>query len=307
MFKFGLGFFVMGASAITDFLSYLKKVKKLSGHTIISYQNDLDQFSLFLSEECGIKDITKANHQHSRGFIAKLIDEKNSPRTANRKLSCLKAFYKYCLQQDLIKVNTISKVQGPRTPKKLPVFVEEDNMEKLLKDLKFDDSYKGMQSKLVLDLLYQTGIRRSELTGLKTDDVDIFNSEIKVLGKRNKERIIPVNIELKRNLETFVNVKRDMGLTSEFMFVTEKNKPLSASQVYTLVKKYLSLVTTLHKRSPHVLRHTFATHLLNNGANINAVKELLGHANLSATQIYTHNTIEKLKKTYLQAHPRSGN
>ncbi|MBK6523721.1 MAG: tyrosine-type recombinase/integrase, partial [Sphingobacteriaceae bacterium] len=155
--------------------------------------------------------------------------------------------------------------------------------------------------------LYQTGIRRSELTGLKTDDVDIFNSEIKVLGKRNKERIIPVNIELKRNLETFVTVKRDKGLTSEFMFVTEKNKPLSASQVYTLVKKYLSLVTTLHKRSPHVLRHTFATHLLNNGANINAVKELLGHANLSATQIYTHNTIEKTKKTYLQAHPRSGN
>ncbi|MDZ4665975.1 MAG: tyrosine-type recombinase/integrase [Bacteroidota bacterium] len=299
----------MAASGVTvtDFLSYLKKVKKLSGHTIISYQNDLQQFTLFLSEECGIKDITKANHQNARGFIAKLIDEKNSPRTANRKLSCLKAFYKYCLQQDLIKVNTISKVQGPRTPKKLPVFVEEDNMEKLLKDLKFDDCYKGVQSKLILDLLYQTGIRRSELTGLKTDDVDIFNSEIKVLGKRNKERIIPVNIELKRNLETFVNVKRHMGLTSEFMFVTEKNKPLSASQVYTIVKKYLSLVTTLHKRSPHVLRHTFATHLLNNGANINAVKELLGHANLSATQIYTHNTIEKLKKTYLQAHPRSGN
>jgi integrase/recombinase XerC len=294
-------------SAIKDFLNYLKKVKKLSSHTIISYQNDLDQFTLFLSEECGVKDITKANHQHARGFIAKLIDEKNSPRTANRKLSCLKAFYKYCLQQDLIKVNTISKVQGPRTPKKLPVFVEEANMDKLLKDLKFDDSYKGIQSKLILDLLYQTGIRRSELTGLKTNDVDIFNSEIKVLGKRNKERIIPVNIELKRNLETFVTVKRDKGLTNEFMFVTEKNKPLSASQVYTIVKKYLSLVTTLHKRSPHVLRHTFATHLLNNGANINAVKELLGHANLSATQIYTHNTIEKLKKTYLQAHPRSGN
>lgn len=297
----------MGASVITDFLSYLQKVKKLSSHTIISYQNDLEQFSLFLKEECGIKDITKANHQHARGFIAKLIDEKNSPKTANRKLSSLKAFYKYCLQQELIKVNTISKVQGPRTPKRLPVFVEEADMEKLLKELDFEAGYKGIQSKLILDLLYQTGIRRSELTGLKNADFDAYNSEIKVLGKRNKERIIPVNIELKRNLETFVTVKRGKGLSSEFMFVTEKNKPLSSSQVYSIVKKYLSLVTTLHKRSPHVLRHTFATHLLNNGANINAVKELLGHANLSATQIYTHNTIEKLKKTYLQAHPRSGN
>lgn len=297
----------MGVSAVTDFLSYLKKVKKLSGHTITSYQGDLAQFTEFLSEECGIKDLIKVNHQHARGFIAKLIDEGNSATTANRKLSCLKAFYKYCLQQELIKVNTVSKVQGPRTPKKLPVFVEEADMEKLLKNLSFEEGYKGMQSKIILDLLYQTGIRRSELTGLKTEDFDAYNLEIKVLGKRNKERIIPVNLELKRNLETFISVKRDKGLSSEFMFVTEKNKPISGSQVYTIVKKYLSLVTTLHKRSPHILRHTFATHLLNNGANINAVKELLGHANLSATQIYTHNTIEKLKKTYLQAHPRSGN
>lgn len=298
----------MGVSIVlSDFLSYLQKIKKLSNHTIISYQNDLEQFSLFLKDECGIKDITKANHQHARGFIAKLIDEKNSPKTANRKLSSIKAFFKYCLQQEIIKVNTISKVQGPKTPKKLPVFVEEADMDKLLKDLKFDDSYKGMQSKLILDLLYQTGIRRSELTGLKTEDFNVYNSEIKVLGKRNKERLIPVNIELKRNLETFVAVKRDKGLTSRFMFVSEKNIPITASQVYTIVKKYLSLVTTLHKKSPHVLRHTFATHLLNNGADINAVKELLGHANLAATQIYTHNTIEKLKKAYTQAHPRSGN
>jgi integrase/recombinase XerC len=297
----------MAADVVTDFLSYLAKVKKLSKHTVVSYTTDLQQFTHYLSEEVGLKDITQANHQTVRGFIAKLIDEQNSPKTVNRKLSCIKAFYKYLLQQQIITNNTVSKVQGPKTAKKLPVFVEETNMRLLLDDLRFDDTYKGMQNKLILNLLYQTGIRRSELTGLKNSDVDLFNSEIKVLGKRNKERIIPISIDLKRNLETFLSVKGDKNLNSEFMFVSEKNKVLTDSQVYTVVKKYLSLVTTLHKKSPHVLRHTFATHLLNNGADINAVKELLGHANLAATQIYTHNTIEKLKKAYLQAHPRSGN
>jgi integrase/recombinase XerC len=297
----------MGVAVVSEFLTYLEKIKKLSRHTIISYQNDLLQFESYLTNEIGISDITKANHQHVRGFIAKLMDEKNAPKTVNRKLSCLKAFYKYLLQQQIISVNTISKVQGPKTPKKLPVFVEEANMDQLLDKLSFKDDFDGLQNKLILNLLYQTGIRRSELLGLKNGDIDLYNSEIKVLGKRNKERIIPVSIDLKRNLEAFMNVKRDKGLSSDFMFVTKKNKPLSASQVYTIVKKHLTLVTTLHKRSPHVLRHTFATHLLNNGADINAVKELLGHANLSATQIYTHNTIEKLKKTYLQSHPRSGN
>lgn len=296
----------MDVTVVTEFLTYLEKIKKLSRHTIISYQNDLSQFQSYLTNEIGISDIKSATHQHVRGFIAKLIDEKNSQKTVNRKLSCLKAFYKYLLQQQLISVNTISKVQGPKTPKKLPVFVEEANMDQLLDDLTFKDDFDGLQNKLILNLLYQTGIRRSELTGLKNSDIDLYNSEIKVLGKRNKERIIPVSIDLKRNLEHFMNVKREKGFSSDFMFVSKKNKALTASQVYTIVKKHLTLVTTLHKKSPHVLRHTFATHLLNNGADINAVKELLGHANLSATQIYTHNTIEKLKKTYLQSHPRSG-
>ncbi len=297
----------MDIDVITDFLTYLEKIKKLSKHTLISYKNDLLQFNLYLSDEVGLKDITKANHQDVRGFIAKLMDEKNAAKTVNRKLSSIKALFKYLLQSQLITNNTVLKVQGPKTPKKLPVFVEVADMDKLLDELKFDNSYKGIQNCLILNILYQTGIRRSELTNLKNKDVDLFNSEIKVLGKRNKERIIPISIELKRNLETFLSVKQAQGLNNEFMFLTLKDKPLSPFQVYFIVKKYLSLVTTLHKKSPHILRHTFATHLLNNGADINAVKELLGHANLSATQIYTHNTIEKLKKTYLQAHPRSGN
>ncbi len=297
----------MDEALVIDFLNYLQKVKRSSQHTIISYKNDLAQFGEFLQQECAIDRLELATHQHARAFIAKLMDEQLSPRSVNRKLSCIKAFYRYLLQQSVISSNTIAKVQGPKNPKKLPVFVEEVNMDQLLDQVAFKPGFEGIQNKLILELLYQTGIRRSELTGLKNTDVDLYASEIKVLGKRNKERIIPINIDLKRNLETFLSVKRDEGLTSDYMFVSKKNIPLTANQIYLMVKKYLTAVTTLHKRSPHVLRHTFATHLLNNGADINAVKELLGHANLSATQIYTHNTIEKLKKTYLQAHPRSGN
>jgi integrase/recombinase XerC len=291
---------------ITAFLSYLQKVKKMSSHTITAYQTDLRDFKDFIINEYKTISILHISHREVRAFMAMQMDNGMSAKSVNRKLSCLKAFFKFLLQQQLISENTVSKIQGPKTPKKLPVFVEEENMEDLLDGMYFDEDFNGKQNRLILNLLYQTGIRRAELLQLKTADVDVYNSEIKVLGKRNKERIIPINLELKRNLETFMLVKKEKGLREDYMFVSLKNKPLSPTQLYTTVKKYLNLVTTLHRKSPHVLRHTFATHLLNNGADINAVKELLGHANLSATQIYTHNTIEKLKKTYLQAHPRSG-
>ncbi len=278
----------------------------MSSHTITAYQTDLRDFKDFIINEYKTISILHISHREVRAFMAMQMDNGMSAKSVNRKLSCLKAFFKFLLQQQLISENTVSKIQGPKTPKKLPVFVEEENMEDLLDGMYFDEDFNGKQNRLILNLLYQTGIRRAELLQLKTADVDVYNSEIKVLGKRNKERIIPINLELKRNLETFMLVKKEKGLREDYMFVSLKNKPLSPTQLYTTVKKYLNLVTTLHRKSPHVLRHTFATHLLNNGADINAVKELLGHANLSATQIYTHNTIEKLKKTYLQAHPRSG-
>ncbi|MBI3520080.1 MAG: tyrosine-type recombinase/integrase, partial [Bacteroidetes bacterium] len=198
----------------------------------------------------------------------------------------------------------MSKISGPKTPKRLPVFVDEHQMEDLFTEVTFDEGFSGQRDKLILDLLYQTGIRRSELTHLKEVDVDLYNSTIKVLGKRNKERIIPISLPLKRNLEVYLQVKKELNLSNPMLLVSEKGHTLSEQSVYHSVKKYLSQITTIQKKSPHVLRHTFATHLLNNGADINAVKDLLGHANLSATQIYTHNTIDKLKKSYKQAHPR---
>jgi integrase/recombinase XerC len=198
----------------------------------------------------------------------------------------------------------MSKISGPKTPKRLPVFVDEHQMEDLFSQVAFGEGFNGTRDRLILDLLYQTGIRRSELTHLQDKDIDLFNSTIKVLGKRNKERIIPISISLKRNLESYLKVKQELNLPNMMLLVSENGKALNENAVYRSVKKYLSQVTTIQKKSPHVLRHTFATHLLNNGADINAVKDLLGHANLSATQIYTHNTIEKLKNSYKQAHPR---
>ena len=221
-----------------------------------------------------------------------------------RKLSTLKSFFKYLQIQQVILVNPMTKIMAPKMPKRLPVFITEDQLEDLFTEIEFEDGFKGIRDKLILDLLYQTGIRRSELTHLTEIDTDLFNSTIKVLGKRNKERIIPISLTLKRNLESYLQVKHELNLSNSMLFVSEKGNILSEQSVYSIVKKYLSQITTIQKKSPHVLRHSFATHLLNNGADINAVKDLLGHANLSATQIYTHNTIDKLKKSYQQAHPR---
>ncbi|MBL7917931.1 MAG: tyrosine-type recombinase/integrase [Bacteroidia bacterium] len=297
----------MDASLIDTYIDYLKKVKKLSQHTLVSYKNDLLQFQEYLADEVGRNSVKDANHQDLRGYVAKLMDEGMQAKSVNRKISSVKSLFKYFLKQGLISNNTIAKVQGPKTPKKLPVFLEEENINTLLDKVEFENSFNGQRDKLILSLLYLTGIRRSELISLKNKNIDLFSNEIKVLGKRNKERIIPISLELKRNLETWFNVKKEKDLSCEYMFVSSQNKPLTANQIYNIVKKHLSLVTSLHKKSPHILRHTFATHLLNNGADINAVKELLGHSSLAATQIYTHNNIEKLKQTYKQAHPRSGN
>ncbi|MGZ3919694.1 MAG: tyrosine-type recombinase/integrase [Bacteroidia bacterium] len=292
---------------VYEFISYLNLQKRSSHLTTKSYTSDLEQFFTYLKKEVGDIPASQVSSAHIRGFIASLMENGLQARSVNRKLSSLKSFYRYLLKTQAIKSNPASKIQGPKTPKRLAVFIDESQAENIYSQFQFKEGFEGHRDKLMIDILYQTGIRRAELLGLKESDVDLFNLQLKVLGKRNKERLIPFSLDLKRNLESYLNVKKDSNLNCPYLLITPKNKQISVSHVTKVVKEVLGSVTTNKKKSPHVLRHTFATHLLNNGADINAVKELLGHASLSATQIYTHNTIEKLKKTYKQAHPRSGN
>lgn len=297
----------MVEEVLQNFYSYLSLQKRFSPLTVSSYQSDLQQFFTFLHEQHPEPPAWEAiSHYDIRAFISSLMDKAYSPVTVNRKLSAIKSLFKFLLRNEMVKMNPAQKVLGPKTPKRLPVFMDEDQTESIFHDVEFADGFEGGRDKLMMDILYQTGIRRAELIGLKESDVDLFTLQLKVLGKRNKERMIPFSLELKRNLDTYLGVKKQMGFMNSHLLVNKKDKPLSPSQVNAIVKRVLSAVTTGKKKSPHVLRHSFATHLLNHGADINAVKELLGHANLSATQIYTHNTIEKLKQSYNQAHPRSG-
>ena len=273
-------------------------------HTVISYSRDLDQFEIYLGEVYELNDLLEAGHQMVRSWIVKLMEIGITARTINRKLSTLKSFYKYSLRQGEITKNPMNKVVAPKTAKKLPEFVEQDKMQLLFRDDVFSDDFASLRDRLMLELLYATGIRLSELVGLKESDVSA--NAIKVLGKRNKERIIPVGNFLMELIENYLNKKKEISLEqNEHLLVTNRGDKLYDKFVYRKVNYYLGVITTANKKSPHVLRHTFATHMLNNGADLNAIKELLGHANLSATQVYTHNTIEKLKNVHSQAHPRA--
>lgn len=297
----------MMEESITSFIQYLTFEKHFSTHTISAYRVDLTQFSQYIQLQYETNHPRFINHQMIRSWLVQLMHEKVSARSVNRKLSSLKSFYGFLMKEKVVSNNPLSKVQPPKTSKRLPVFVEEQHMNRLLdyEDIAFGDDFAGKRNKLILILFYSTGIRLSELIGLKTADIDFTRDTLKVLGKRNKERIIPVTAELKEELNHYLQSRTDKGIQHEHLFTTDAGQKMYPKLVYNVVKKYLSLVTSIEKRSPHVLRHTFATHLLNKGADLNAIKELLGHANLAATQVYTHNSIERLKNIYKNKHPRA--
>ncbi len=288
-----------------SFFNYLEFERRYSRHTLESYRNDLSQFASFLKSY--EKQLSEATHTDIRNWIVSMMEQKITARSVNRKVSALKSFYKFSLRRGHIKKNPLAKVQTPKTSKRLPVFVELTGIDRLLKEIEFPAGYEGLLDKMLIELFYGTGIRRSELINLKETDFDSYSSQIKVLGKGSKERIIPIHTELTNSIKKFIAEKKKNVPEQEgsFLLVSEKGKKLQAAFAYTTVKKYLNLVTTVDKKSPHTLRHTFATHLMNNGADINAVKELLGHSSLAATQVYTHNTIDKLKNIYKQAHPKA--
>lgn len=292
-----------------EFIDYIAREKRYSGHTLKSYNTDLNQFRVFLSGQYGVDDATQADHVMVRSWLINMIEAGISSRTVKRKISCLKSFYKYLLKEGKISQNPMLRVISPKTGKVLPEFVKENDMDRLLQEFPFEDTFEGIRNKTIILTFYLTGIRISELINIKTDDLDMDGQQIKILGKRNKERLVPMPEILKTSFKAYLAKRASHSSKSpsdiSFLFLTNRGKQTYQKLVYRIINKYLSYVSTNSKKSPHTLRHSFATIMLNNGAELNAIKEILGHSNLSATQIYTHNSIEKLKTIYEQAHPRA--
>ena len=291
--------------SIKSFLQYIRFEKRFSTNTVQAYETDLKQFFAYQKKLYELEDPTEFNHPMIRSWIVSMMEEGLTTRSINRKLTAIKTYYKFLLRQGIVKVNPMLKVLSPKTSKRLPVYIEQSKMDVLFDKVNFGEGFIAMRDRLILEIFYATGMRLSELIGLKESSIDLYQCNLKVLGKRNKERIIPFTDKLKEIIRSYLDARNQIAASSDSFFITDKGKTIYSKMVYRIVTSYIGNVTTLDKKSPHVLRHTFATHMLNNGADINSVKEILGHANLSATQVYTHNTIEKLKKVYKQAHPRA--
>jgi integrase/recombinase XerC len=288
------------------FIEYLQFEKRYSQHTIVSYKTDLEQFFQFLISQYDAPAVNKITAVYVRSWLAEMRTDELGAKSLNRKISTLRSFFKHQLKLGTLVQSPMTTITAPKVNKRLPSFVAENDMQTLKNYVDFPDTWKGKTDRLLLNIFYNTGMRLSELISLKEQHIDSANAQLKVLGKGNKERIIPVSKELMSEIERYMNEKQNQfPCSSAELFVNPKGKPLYHKYVYRVVKQNLSTVTTLKKKSPHVLRHTFATHLANNGADLNAVKELLGHSSLAATQIYTHNTIEKLKDIYKKAHPKA--
>lgn len=293
--------------SIKLFFKYLQFEKRYSSHTIKSYMTDLGQFVVFCEVNYGYSDIDNVEYTIIRQWIVSMIKKSYSARTINRKLSSLRSFYKYLLSQNIIHQNPTDKLLSSKVEKRLPDFVDENSMQLLLDEVDFGEGFEALRNKLIIELFYSTGLRLSELINLNHSSFDFQNNTMRVLGKRKKERIIPLSDNLSKNLSLYLDNKQliNNGQNNDSFFITIKGNRLYPKLVYRIVNKFLTKVTTIKKKSPHVLRHSFATHILNNGGDLNSIKELLGHANLSATQIYTHTNFKRLKNIYELAHPRA--
>ena len=290
------------------FLNYLQYEKRSSSNTVEAYRNDLKQFSEFLKNAYDQEDLLAVDAGEIRMWMVQMMEAGLTARSVNRKVSTLRAFYRYHLKMKHITVNPTEAVVGPKIAKRLPQYVEENEMDHLFRADLFADDFEGWRDRLIIELFYVTGMRLSELVNIKRGDINLYDNAVKVLGKRNKERIIPFSprmSELIAKYLHFLDGKFPENPKNSFIFVASNGNKIYPKAVYRIVRKYLDMVTTIDKRSPHVLRHTFATQMLNHGADLNAIKEILGHSSLAATQVYTHNSIEKLKKIYNQAHPRA--
>lgn len=292
--------------AISSFQDFIKFEKRYSTHTIRAYRDDLEHFSQFLKSQFEVDRVDQINASMIRTWMAAFATQQVLPRSINRKVSTLKSFFKYCLIKQWLEVSPAKTIQVLKTKKRLPTYVEEDQMENLLRNDFFPDDFDGRMDYLVMVVLYQTGMRVSELVNLKDTQIDLSRSQIKVLGKGNKERVIPIGNGLSAIIKHYIEERNAINIdgSSKLLLMNSKHKHPTARQLYSIVKKYLSFITTADKKSPHVLRHSFATHLTSNGAELNAVKELLGHSSLAATQVYTHNSIDRLRDIHKKSHPK---
>lgn len=291
---------------VKKYIQYIQFEKRYSKHTIIAYENDLSQFIVFFESYAPDAQWENVTSKDLRVWVANFMENMNTSKTVNRKISVLKSFFHFLNLKELFSGNPAASISSPKIKKTLPKFIEEKQINHLLDDIEFEDNFEGLRNKTIIHLFYFTGIRLSELIELKLIDIDLNQQKIKVLGKRNKERIIPLHKEVCKLLKVYIESRKIQLKDSQnaYLFITLKDKPLYPKLVYNIVKKSIALVSTIDKKSPHILRHTFATHLLNHGAELNAIKELLGHASLAATQVYTHNSFEKLKNAYQKSHPR---
>lgn len=292
---------------VDSFLTYIEHEKRYSPHTVVAYRTDLQNFAAFMESSYELKP-EAAGYLHIRDYVVHLMEEGIGANSVGRKLSSLRSLYKFLTKRKLITVNPMSLIRAPKVPERLPVFIAAEKLDHLLDSGNFfDEGFPSVRDKMVIEVLFGTGMRLAELLGLEEQDIDFSGESVRVMGKRKKERIIPITKQLVHQLKAYLELKLSQNFDnkSKCLFVTNKGTRVYPLFIYKIVNRYLTYISTQDKKSPHVLRHSYATSLLNRGADLNAIKELLGHASLAATQVYTHNSIERLKSIYKQAHPKA--